>query len=65
MQEFSYKIVHVNGEDNVVIDNLLRLCHHYLHDDESGQALAHEAESIELSTLLKSNCNAFRPGLTI
>jgi hypothetical protein len=48
MQEFSYTIVHVKGEDNVVADSLLRLCHDYLHDDESEQALAHEAESIEL-----------------
>jgi hypothetical protein len=48
MQEFSYTIVHVKGEDNVVADNLSHLCHDYLHDDESGQALAHEAESIEL-----------------
>jgi hypothetical protein len=48
MQEFSYTIVHVKGEDNVVADNLSRLCHDYLHDDESEQALAHEAEAIEL-----------------
>jgi hypothetical protein len=48
MQEFSYTIVHVKGEDNVVADSLSRLCHDYLHDDESDQALAHEAESIEL-----------------
>jgi hypothetical protein len=48
MQEFSYTIVHVNGEDNGVADNLSRLCHDYLHDDESEQALAHEAEAIEL-----------------
>jgi hypothetical protein len=48
MQKFSYTIVHVKGEDNVVADNLSRLCHNYLHDDESGQALAHKAESIEL-----------------
>jgi hypothetical protein len=40
MQEFSYTIVHVKGEDNVVANSLLRLCHDYLHDDESGQALA-------------------------
>jgi hypothetical protein len=46
MQGFSYTIVHVKGEDNVVADNLSRLCH----DDESGQALAHEAELVELIT---------------
>jgi hypothetical protein len=48
MQEFSFTIVHVKGEDNVVADNLSRLCHDYLHGDESEQALAHEAEAIEL-----------------
>jgi hypothetical protein len=48
MQEFSYTIVHVKGEDNVVAHNLSRLCHDYLHDDESEQALAHEAEGVEL-----------------
>jgi hypothetical protein len=48
MQEFSYTRVHVKGEDNVVADSLSRLCHDYLHDDESEQALAHEAESVEL-----------------
>jgi hypothetical protein len=48
MQEFSYTIVHVKGEYNVVADNLSRLCHDYLHDDESEQALAYEAEAIEL-----------------
>jgi hypothetical protein len=50
LQEFSYTIVHVKGEDNIVADSLLRLCHDYLHDDESDQALTHEAESIELFT---------------
>jgi hypothetical protein len=45
MQQSSYTIVHVKGEDNVVADSL---CHDYLHDDESEQALAHEAESVEL-----------------
>jgi hypothetical protein len=48
MQEFSYTKVHIKGEDNVVADSLSRLCHDYLPDDESKQALAHEAESIEL-----------------
>jgi hypothetical protein len=48
MHEFSYMIVHVKDEDIVVADSLSRLCYDYLHDDESGQALAHEAESIEL-----------------
>jgi hypothetical protein len=48
MQEFSYTIVHVRGEDNVVADSLSRLCHDYMHDDESEQALVHEAESVEL-----------------
>jgi hypothetical protein len=46
MQEFSYTIVHVT--DNGVADNISRLCHDHLHDDESEQALAHEAEAIEL-----------------
>jgi hypothetical protein len=41
-REFSYTIVHVKGEENVVADSLSRLCHDYLHDDESEQALAHE-----------------------
>jgi hypothetical protein len=48
MQEFSYTIVHVKGEDNVVADSLSRLFHDYMHDDESKQALAHEVESVEL-----------------
>jgi hypothetical protein len=48
MQEFSYTILHVKCEDNVVADSLSRLCHDYLHDDDSEQALAHEAESVEL-----------------
>jgi hypothetical protein len=48
MQEFSYTIVHVKGKDNVVTDSLSRLCHDYLHGDESEQALAHEAVSVEL-----------------
>jgi hypothetical protein len=49
----SYSKVHVKGEDNVVADSLSRLCHEFLHDDESEQALAHEAESVELiSTFL-------------
>jgi hypothetical protein len=48
MQEFSYTIVHVKGEDNVFANSLLRLCHDFLHDDESEQALAHEVESVEL-----------------
>jgi hypothetical protein len=48
MQEFSYMIVHVKGEDNVVADSLSRLFHEYLHDDENEQALAHKADSIEL-----------------
>jgi hypothetical protein len=44
IQEFRYTIVHVKGEDNVVADNLSRLCHDY----ESEQALAHEAVGVEL-----------------
>jgi len=40
-------IVHVKGEDNVVADSILRLCHGYFHDDEREQALAHKAESVE------------------
>jgi hypothetical protein len=48
MQDYSYMIVHVKDEDNVVADSLSRLCYDYLHDDESEQALAHEAESVEL-----------------
>jgi hypothetical protein len=48
MQKFGCTIVHVKGEDNVVADSLSRLCHDYLHDDESEQALAHETESVEL-----------------
>jgi hypothetical protein len=43
MQQSSYTIVHVKGEDNVVADSL---CHDYLHDDESERALAHEADMV-------------------
>jgi hypothetical protein len=39
MQEFSYTVVHVKGEDNVVADSLLRLYYDYLHNDVSEQAL--------------------------
>jgi hypothetical protein len=48
MQTFSYTIVHVKVEDSVVANSLSSLCHDYMHDDESEQAVAHEAESVEL-----------------
>jgi hypothetical protein len=53
MQEFNYTIVHVKGKDNVVANSLSRLCHNYLHDNESEQALAHKTESVEFIAALQ------------
>jgi hypothetical protein len=46
MQEFSYSIVHVKGENNVVAEALLRLCPDFMHNDAKSER--HESESVDI-----------------
>jgi hypothetical protein len=46
MQEFSYSIVHVKGENNFVADTLLRLCPDFMHNDAESER--HDSESVDV-----------------